>query len=73
MQQGISNPEFYRDLVFKFKKFIGKPNFFDIFERFVNRFKRAGFILDIMRLTVFLVFNQIITLVAQRGFRPQTQ
>ena len=73
MQQGISNPEFYGDLVFKFKKIIGKPNFFDIFERFVNRFKRAGFILDIMRLTVFLVFNQIITLVAQRGFRPQTQ
>ena len=27
MQQGISNPEFYGDLVYKFKKIIGNPNF----------------------------------------------
>ena len=27
MQQGICNPEFYGDLVWKFKKSIGNPNF----------------------------------------------
>ena len=27
MQQGICNPEFYGDLVYKFKKIIGYPNF----------------------------------------------
>ena len=27
MQQGICNPEFYGDLVYKFKKIIGNPNF----------------------------------------------
>ena len=26
MQQGICNPEFYGDLVYKFKKIIGNPN-----------------------------------------------
>ena len=30
MQQGISNPEFYGDLVHKFKKIIGNPNFSDL-------------------------------------------
>ena len=59
MQQGICNPEFYADLVYKFKKIIGNPNFFDLFKRIVNRFKRAGYTLDIMRQTACLVFNQI--------------
>ena len=35
MQQGICNPEFYGDLVYKFKKTIGNPNFFDLFKRIV--------------------------------------
>ena len=43
MQQGICNPEFYGDLVYKFKKIIGNPNFSNLFERIVNRFKRAGY------------------------------
>ena len=30
MQQGISNPEFYGDLVYKFKKIIRNPNFSDL-------------------------------------------
>ena len=43
----------------KFKKIIGNPNFSDLFERIVNRFKRAGFTLHIMRQTACLVFNQV--------------
>ena len=31
MQQGICNPEFYGDLVYKFKKIIGNPNFSYLF------------------------------------------
>ena len=49
MQQGICNPEFYGDLLYKFKKIIGNPNFSDLFKRIENRFKRAGYILDVMR------------------------
>ena len=60
MQQGICNPELYGDLVYKFKKIIGNPNFSNLFKRIVNRFKTAGYSLDIMRQTACLVFNQII-------------
>ena len=59
MQQGICNPEFYADLVYKFKKIIGNPNFSKLFKRIVNRFKRAGYSLHIMRQTACLIFNPI--------------
>ena len=59
MQQGISNPEFYGDLVYTFKTIIGNPNFADLFKRIVNRFQRAGYTLDIMRQTACLIFNPI--------------
>ena len=59
MQQGICNPEFYGDLVYKFKKIIGNPNFSNLLKHIVNRFKRAGYSLDIMRQTACLVFNPI--------------
>ena len=49
MKQGISNPEFYGDLVYKFKKIIGNPNLSDLFRRLVKRFRRTGYNLDIMR------------------------
>ena len=58
MQQGICNPEFYGDFVYKFKKIIGNPNFSNLLKRIVNRFKRAGYSLDIMR-HACLVFNPI--------------
>ena len=59
MQQGISNPEFYGDLVYKSKKIIGNPNFSALFRRIVKRFRRTGYTLDIMRQTACLVFNPI--------------
>ena len=59
MQQGICNPEFYGDLEYKINKIIGNPNFSDLFKHIVNRFKRAGYTLDIMRQTACLVFNPI--------------
>ena len=40
-------------------KIIGNPNFSELFKRVVNRFKRAGYTLDIMRQTTCLVFNTI--------------
>ena len=43
MQQGISNPEFYGDLVYEFREIIGNPNFSNLFKRIVNRFNRAGY------------------------------
>ena len=38
---------------------LGNPNFSNLLKRIVNRFKRAGYILDIMRQTACLVCNEI--------------
>ena len=59
MQQCICNPEFYGDLVYKFKKIIGNSNFSNPFNCVVNRFKRAVYSLYIKRQTTCLVFNPI--------------
>ena len=59
MQQGICNPEFYGDLVYKLKKIIGNQNCPNLFKRSIYRFKRAGYTLDIMRQTACLIFNPI--------------
>ena len=39
LQQGISEPILYGDLVYKFKRIVGKPNFSDQFKKIVKRFK----------------------------------
>ena len=47
------------ELVYKFKKIIGNPNFSNLFQRTVNRFRGAGYTLDIMRQIACLGFNPI--------------
>ena len=59
LQQGISEPLFYGDLVYKFKRIVGKPNFSDQFKKIVIRYIRFGYNLDIMRLSACLVLNPI--------------
>ena len=49
LQQGISEPIFYGDLVYKFKRIVGKPNFSDQFKKIVKRYIRVGYNLDIMQ------------------------
>ena len=46
--QGISEPEFYGDLVYRFRKIVGKSNFLEQFRKLINRYKRIGYSLDIM-------------------------
>ena len=49
LQQGISEPIFYGDLVYKLKRIVGKSNFNDQFKKLVKRYIRVGYNLDIMR------------------------
>ena len=49
LQQGISEPIFYGDLVYKFKRIVGKPNFSDQFKNIVKRYIRVEYNLNIMR------------------------
>ena len=60
LQQGISEPEFYCDLVYRFRKIVGKSNFSEQFRKLINRYKRIGYSLDIMRQTACLVVKPII-------------
>ena len=60
LQQGILEPEFYGDLVYRFRKNVGKSNFSEQFIKLINRYKRIGYSLDIMRQTACLVVNPII-------------
>ena len=49
LQQGISEPVFYVDLVYKFERIVVKPNFSDQFKKIIKRYKRVGYSMDIMR------------------------
>ena len=60
LQQGISEPEFYGDLVYRVRKIVGKSNFLEQFRKLINRYKRIGYSPDIMRQTACLVVNPII-------------
>ena len=79
LQQGISEPEFYGDLVYIFRKIVGKSNFSEQFRKLIYRYKRIGYSLDIMRQTACLVVNPIIVdgyaslFNCRRRFGPQTQ
>ena len=59
LQQGISEPIFYGDLVNKFKRIVGKPNLSDQFKKIVKRYINIDYNLDIMRQSACLVLNQI--------------
>ena len=42
LQQGISEPIFHGDLVYKFKRIIGNPNFSDQFKKIIKRYIKVG-------------------------------
>ena len=43
LQQGISESDFYGDLVYKFRKIVGKSNFLEQFRKLINSYKRIGY------------------------------
>ena len=57
--QCISEPIFYGDLVYKFKRIVGKPNLIYQSKKVVKRYIRVGYNLDIMRQSACLVLNPI--------------
>ena len=59
LQQGISEPEFYADLVYRIRKIVGESNFSEQFRKLINRYKIIGYNPYIMRQTACLVVNPI--------------
>ena len=57
--QGLSEPEFYGDLVYKFRKIIGNTDFPYHFKKIIVRYKKIGYNINVMRQTACLVVNPI--------------
>ena len=68
LQQGRSVPLFYGDLVHKFKRIVGKPNFSDQFKKIIKRYLKVGYNLDFRSRFLAMVSS----LIARRWVRPQT-
>ena len=59
LHQGLSEPEFYGDLVYKFKQIVGRVDFSDQFRKIIVRYKLIGYNINTMRQSACLVFNPI--------------
>ena len=59
LREGHTEPEFYGDLVYKFKKLIGRNDFSFQFREIISCYRRIGYNLNVMRQSACLVFNQI--------------
>ena len=59
LHQGLSEPELYGDLVYKFKNIVGRADFSNQFKNIIVHYKRIGYNINIMRQSACLVFNPI--------------
>ena len=57
--QGLPEPEFYGDLVYKFRKIISKYDFPYQFKTIIVRYKKIGCNINVLRQTACLVVNPI--------------
>ena len=55
--QGLSEPEFYGDLVYKFKKISSKNDFLYHFKKKFFRYKKIGYNIDVLRHTAWLLIQ----------------
>ena len=59
IKQGLSEPEFYGDLVYTFKKIVDRNDFSDQFRKITIRYKNIAYNMNVMRQTACLVVNPI--------------
>ena len=58
--QGLSQPEFYGDLIlYRFRKIVGEIDFSYHFKKIIVRYKKIGYNINVMRQTACLVVNPI--------------
>ena len=56
---GFSEPKFYGDSVYKFRKIIGKNDFPYLSKKIIVRYKKIGHNIDVLRHRACLVVNTI--------------
>ena len=59
LNQGLSEPKFHGDFVYKFKKIFGSTDFSDPFQKVIIRHKRISCNLNVLRQSACLVINRI--------------
>ena len=59
MHQGLLEPDFYGDLVYKLKKIVGSNNFSAQFIKIISHYKKIGYSINVLQLTACLVVNPI--------------
>ena len=57
--QGLSEPDFYGDLVYKLKKIVGSNNFSAQFIKIISHYKKIGYNINVLQQTACLVVNPI--------------
>ena len=59
LQQGLSEPEFYDDLVYKLRKIYACNDFSTQFRKIILQYKQIGYNINVIRQTVCMVVNPI--------------
>ena len=59
MRQGLSEPEFYSDLVYKLKKIVGSNYFSAQFIKIISHYDKIGYNINVLQQTACLVVNPI--------------
>ena len=78
LRQGLSEPDFYGDLVYKLKKIVGSNNFSAQFIKIISHYKKIGYNINVLQQTACLVVNPITvgnllsSLIARRWVGLQT-
>ena len=59
LRQGLSEPDFYGDLMYKLKKIVGSNNFSAQFIKIISHYKKIGYNINVLQQTACLVVNPI--------------
>ena len=59
LRQGLSEPDFYGDLVYKLKKIVGSNNFSAQIIKVSSRYKKIGYNINVLQQTACLLVNHI--------------
>ena len=77
LRQGLAEPEFYGDLVYKLKKIVGSNNFSTQFIKIISHYKKIGYNIDVLQqidwwLTQLRLATLLSSLIARRWIGLQT-
>ena len=59
LRQGLSEPEFYGDLLYELKKIVGSNSSSAQFIKIISHYKKIGYNINVLQQTACLVVNQI--------------